>query len=171
MKNVNVLNTIMTRLFEKKYSDYLTVYRIPVGPNQLDPVVFSCSDKGEEPKLLPAIHAQITQDLERLVSNQPERIKNYYLVGPATKPGSKNKTGDIRVVVELNKNIMDADIDGLLAEDLLKLAKSLSGKLATGTCRKIMYVLTVRPVAPSDYEGIYNIPHFNWLKLPQGATK
>lgn len=161
----------MISLFEKKYIDYLTVYKIPIGPNQLDPVVFSCPDAGGEPKLLPGIHSQITKDLEQLVSSQPQRIKNYYLVGPATKPGSKNKLGELQVVVELNKNIMDADVDGLLAEDLLKLAKSLSGKLAMGTGRKIVYILTVRPVKSSDYEGIYDIPHFRWFKLPSGVTK
>lgn len=157
-------------LFEKKYVDYLTVYKIPIGPNQLDPTVFYSSETGEDPKLLPSIHAQITNDLEKFTSNQPQRIKNYYLVGPATKPGSKNRIGELKVIIELNKNLMDVDVDGLLAEEIMKLAKALSGKLAVGTGRKIMYLPTVRPMESSDYEGIYDIPNFRWVKLPSGVN-
>jgi hypothetical protein len=156
-------------LFEKKYIDYLTIHKIPIGPNQLDQCVFCDSEIGDEPKLLAGIHAQITRDLEQFVSGQPQRIKNYYLVGPATKPGSKNRTGELRVIIELNKNLMDVDIDGLLAEEIMKLAKALSGKLAVGTGRKIVYIPTVRSMQSSDYEGIYDIPNFRWLKLPSGV--
>ena len=90
-------------LFEKKYANYLTIYKIPLAPGQLDPAVFYCPETGEDPVLLPGIHAQISKDLEQLTSSQHQRIKNYYLVGPATKPGSKNKVGELRVIVELNK--------------------------------------------------------------------
>jgi hypothetical protein len=156
-------------LFEKKYIDYLTIHKIPIGPNQLDQSVFCDSEIGDEPKLLAGIHAQITRDLEQFVSGQPQRIKNYYLVGPATKPGSKNRTGELRVIIELNKNLMDVDVDGLLAEEIMKLAKALSGKLAVGTTRKIVYIPTVRAIESSDYEGIYDIPKFCWKKLPSGV--
>ena len=157
-------------VFEKKYVDYLTTYKIPIGPNQLDPVIFSYSEIGEEPKLLPSIHAQITRDLEIFVSGQPQRIKDYYLVGPACEPGSKNRLGELRVIILLNKQLMDVDIDGLLAEAILKLSKELSGKLAVGTGRKINYVVTTRPIEKSDYEGIYDIPNFKWVKLPNGVN-
>ncbi len=157
-------------LFEKKYIDYLTTYKIPVGPNQLDPTVFYYSETGEEPKLLPAIHAQITKDLETFTSNQPQRIKGYYLVGNACKTGPKSRKGDLRVLIELNKDIKDIDVDGLAAEAILNLAKNLSGKLATGTSRKIVYTITVRPIDVSSYEGIYDIPKFRWLKAPNGLT-
>lgn len=158
-------------LFEKKYIDYLTIYKVPIGPNQLDPAVFYHSEIGEEPKLLPGIHSQIINDLEQFTSGQPQRIKNYYLVGPATKPGSKNRLGELRVIIELNKNLMDVDVDGLLAEEIMKLAKELSGKLAVGTGRKIVYIPTVRPMEPSDYEGIYDVLNFRWFKLPSGVMK
>lgn len=159
-------------VFEKKYIDYLTVYKVPIGPNQLDPTVFYHSETGEEPKLLPVIHSQISRDLEHFTSNQPQRIKNYYLVGPATKPGSKSRTGELRVIIELNKDLMDVDINGLAAEALLKLAKELSGKLANGTGRQINYVPTIRPIdSYQAYEGIYDIPKFRWHKLPNGITK
>lgn len=158
-------------LFEKKYVDYLTTYKVPIGPNQLDPVVFYHSETGEDPKLLPGIHAQISSDLEKFASGQQQRIKNYYLVGPATIPGSKDRLGELRVIIELNKQLMDLDIDGLLAEEILKMAKALSGRLAVGTGRKIVYIPTIRSVDHSDYQGIYNIPKFCWVKLPSGVTK
>ncbi len=157
-------------LFEKKYSDYLTVYKVPIGPNQLDPTVFYHSEVGEPPKLLPGIHAQITSDLEKFASGQQQRIKNYYLVGPVCVPGSKDRNGEMRVIVQLNKQLMDVDIDGIAAEEILKLAKELSGRLAIGTGRKIMYIPTIREMESTDYEGIYDIPNFRWIKMPSGVT-
>lgn len=157
-------------VFEKKYVDYLTTYKIPIGPNQLDPVVFYHSEIGEEAKLLPAIHAQIVRDLERFAGDQHQRIKGYYLVGPACQPGSKNRLGELRVIIVLNKDIMDLDVDGLLAEEILRVAKELSGRLAVGTGRKIDYLPTMRPIDKDNYEGIYDIPNFKWLKLPNGVN-
>lgn len=157
-------------LFEKKYAGYLTVYKIPIGPNQMDPTVFYSSELGEPPRLQPGIHAQIVRDLEMFTSNQPQRIENYYLVGPACKPGSKNRSGELRVMIQLNNKLMDTDVDGLQAEEIMKYAKSLSGKLAVGTTRKINYVLTVRPVYETSYEGIYDIPRHSWVKTPNGLN-
>lgn len=161
----------MASLFEKKYIDYLTVYKIPIAPNQLDPTVFYFPENGEDPVLLPGIASQISNDLEKFTSHQPQRIKNYYLVGPAVKPGSKNRTGEICVIIELNKDIMDVDVDGLAAEEIMKLAKNLSGRLAVGTGRPITYIPTIRPINASEYEGVYDIAKFRWVKLPSGVTK
>lgn len=155
-------------LFEKKLLSYLTLYKTLIGPNQLDPTIFYSSETGEEPKLQPGIHSQIVKDLEILCSNQPSRIKNYYMVGDVCKPGSKNRKSDIKVVVELNKALMDVDFDGLVAEEMMKLANNLSNKLATGTMRKICYVLTIRPINSQQYEGIYDIAKFCWYKTPSG---
>lgn len=165
-----IISNMLPKLFEKKYVDYLTVHKIPIGPNQMDPNVFSDSEIDETPKLLPSIHAQITRDLEIFTSNQPQRVKNYYLVGSACKPGSNNRTGELRVIIELNKNIMDVDVDGLAAEEIMKYASSLSGKLAVGTSRKINYIPTVRPIEETNYEGIYDIPRFRWIKTPNGVN-
>lgn len=155
-------------LFEKKLLSYLTLYKTPIGPNQLDPAVFCSSETGEPPSLQPGIHAQIVKDLNVLSSNQPTRIKNYYMVGDVCKPGSKNRQSDIKVVVEMNKALMDVDFDGLVAEEMMKLANHLSNKLAIGTTHKIRYVLTIRPIDPEQYEGIYDIGKFNWFKTPSG---
>lgn len=161
----------MYSLFEKKYIKYLNVYKTPIGPDQLDPMVFPVPAEGNEYKLIPSIHSQITRDMEIFAGGQPERITDYYLTGSACNPGSKDRNGELRVIVVLNKNIKDLDIDGLLAERILKMAKELSGKLAAGTGRKINYVITTRPVNRDNYEGIYDIPKFSWLKIPSGITK
>lgn len=161
----------MSFLFEKKYIKYLRVYKTPIGPNQLDPFIFPVAREGEEPRLIPSIHAQITKDLEIFTGGQPQRIKNYYLVGPACNPRSKSRHGELRIIIELNKDLKDIDIDGLLSERILKLAKELSGKLATGTTRKINYIVTIRPIRETQYEGIYDIPNFSWIRTPSGLTK
>lgn len=161
----------MYSLFEKKYVKYLTVYKTPLGPNQLDPLVFPVPREGEEHKLMPSIQAQITKDVEIFAGGYPERIKNYYLVGPACTPGYKKRDGELRVVIVINKDIKDLDVDGLLAERILKLAKELSGKMATGTVRKINYVVTVRPIDETSYSGIYDIPALSWKRPPSGLTK
>ena len=161
----------MYSLFEKKYVKYLTVYKTPIGPNQLDPLVFPVPLEGQEHKLITSILSQITRDLEILVGGQPQRIKDYFLVGPACKPGYKNRSGELRVIIVLNTHIKDIDVDGLLAERILKLAKELSGKLATGTTRKINYVITARPISETKYEGVYDIPRSIWTRVPSGITK
>jgi hypothetical protein len=154
--------------FNKKLNDYLTVYKVPVAPDSLDPTVFYFPENGQRPKLQPAIHAQITNDIEMLVSGQPARIKKYVIVGDIVTPGNKKRECDIKVLVCINKDIMDRDVDGLVAEELLKYANSLSGRLATGTLHKIRYVITVRDIEPKNYNAIYDIPNFDWIKYPSG---
>lgn len=162
----------MRSLFEKKYADYVTIFKIPIGPNQLDPTVFYHSETGNPPKLLPGIESQISKDIEIFSSNQPQRIKGYYLVGPSTKPGSKSRNGELRVIIVLNKQIMDVDVDGLEAESIMKFAKELSNRLAIGTNRKIVYMPTVRPIdSYQNYEGIYDIGKCQWYRIPNGVTK
>ncbi len=157
--------------FETKLKNYLTLYKIPLGPNQLDPTVFYFSETGDTPKLLPSIQSQIAKDIEMLVSGQPQRVTKYYLTGPATKPGSKQRTGELRVVVVINKNLMDVDVDGIVAEELLKLSKNLSGKLAVGTTRPINYVITVRDIDLNSHNGVYDLFKNEWTKEPNGLTK
>jgi len=154
--------------FNRKLKKYLTVYKVPIAPDSLDPTVFYFPENGEPPRLQPAIHAQITNDIEILVSNQPARVKHYVLVGDIVTPGNKSKNSDIKVLIILNKNIMDVDVDGLAAEEILKTANALSGRLAIGTLHKIQYVVTVRDIDPKNYNAIYDIPNFSWIKTPSG---
>ena len=158
----------MSKRFNQKLKDYLTVYKIPIAPNSLDPLLFYFPETGEEPKLLPIIHSQITNDLQNFAGEQPQRIKNYYLTGKAVLPGNKHRQSELKVVIVLNKDLMDIDLDGLLAEELLKIANSLSNRLASGTSHPIRYVLSMREMNPSEHEGIYDIAKQTWIKLPTG---
>ena len=160
----------MVKKFDQKLKDYLTIYKIPIAPNSLDPLLFYFPETGEQPKLLPTVHAQIINDLEAFVGEQPQRIKKYYLTGEALKPGNKNRRAELKVLIVLNKELMDIDVDGILAEELLKLAKTLSNRLVTGTSHPLRYVLTVRDPDTSEYEGLYDIANQSWKKLPNGVV-
>ena len=154
--------------FDKKLKSYLTIYKTPIAPDSLDPTVFYFPETGEHPRLHPGVHAQITNDVEMFVSGQPARVKKYVIVGDIVTPGKDKKTSEIKVLIVINKDLLDVDPDGLLASEVLKLADSLSGKLAIGTLHKIRYVPMVRDIDPANYNAIYDIPNFNWIKLPSG---
>ena len=149
----------------------MTVYKVPVAPDSLDPTVFYFSETGELPKLLPGIHAQITNAIEMLVSGQPSRVVRYVIVGDAVTPGIKRRDTDIKVLIQLNKDIMDVDVDGLLAEDVLKLCDTLSNKMAIGTMRKIRYIPTIRNIDTEDYNAVYDVSASDWLKVPSGLNQ
>jgi hypothetical protein len=154
--------------FNKKLKDYLTFYKTPIAPDQLDPTLFYFPETGEEPRLQQGIHAHILNDMEMFCSNQPARIKTAAIVGDAVTPGKPNRMGEVEVVIVLNKDIMDLDVDGLLAEDILKLAASLSKRVIVGTTRTIRYIVSLRSLNPEDHQGIYDIPQQKWTKLPSG---
>ena len=152
-----------------KLRDYLTIGKPPIGPNELDPGLFRYSEVGRDTTLLPGVHAQIVNDIEMFCGNQVQRIKRFVLVGDALIPGNKNRICELKVLIVINKDLMDIDIDGLLAEDLLKMADAISGRLAIGTLHPIRYILTVRDVREHDeYPGIYDILLHSWFKLPPG---
>ena len=156
--------------FDNKLKNYLTVYKIPIAPDSLDPTVFYFPETGEAPKLLPAIHAQITNDIEMFTSGQPSRVTEYVIAGQVLEPGSNNKTCDINVYIILNPNLLDVDVDGLLAEEILKLADSLSGKLAGKSLHKIKYIPSIRQIENTldKYDAVYNVRLQSWLKTPKG---
>jgi hypothetical protein len=157
------------RLDKLKLRNYLTIGKPPIGPNELDPGVFRYSEVGRDPVLLPGIHAQIVNDVEMFCGNQGQRIKKFVLVGDALIPGNKNRICELKVLIIINKDLLDIDIDGLLAEDLLKMADSISGRLAVGTLHPIRYIPTIRDVREhNEYQGIYDILMHTWIKLPPG---
>lgn len=159
----------MIKLFEKKLKDYLTVYKTPIGPFDLDPSLFVYDPYLKAPILNPQILAQITKDLQSFSGEQPSRINNAYVVGRSMKPGNKDRHSSLKVIIVMNKNIMDVDVDGLLAEEILKLAKSLSGRLAIGTTHPIDYVVSMRDIDTTKYEGIYDVLNSRWHKIPNGV--
>lgn len=158
--------------FNTKLKKYLTVYKVPLAPNSLDPTVFYFpDDTSETPILQRGIEAQINNDITHIAGTDASRIVRYVVVGDAVDPSSKDPSKDIKVLVQLNKNIMDVDVDGLLAEEILKLCNVLSGKIAVGSMRKIQYLPTVRPINTNSYEGIYDVFSRQWLKVPSNITK
>lgn len=159
----------MIKLFEKKLEDYLTIYKIPIGPNDLDPTLFVYDPTLNAPILNPQIIAQITKDLQSFSGEQPSRIKEAYVVGKTMKPGNQDRHSSLKVLIVMDKNIMDADVDGLLAEEVLKIAKALSGRLAIGTTHPIDYMVSMRDIDTTKYEGIYDVLHSRWHKIPNGV--
>lgn len=154
--------------FNKKLKDYLTFYKTPIAPDQLDPALFYFPETGEAPKLQPAVHAHILNDMEMFCSGQPHRMKTCAIVGNAVKPGRRSRTEEIKVMIVLNKDLLDLDIDGILAEEILKMANTLSKRMIVGTTRPVRYVPVVRELKPEDYEAIYDIPTQKWVKTPSG---
>lgn len=155
--------------FNYKLQKYLTVYKTPIAPDQLDPCLFYFPETGEPPKLLPGVYAQIANDLQGLASENPARIKKCVIIGDAVKPGKEGANGDIEVLVILNKDIMDLDIEGVVAEEILKVANALSKRQAVGSTRKIKYSIRVRDLDLSEHEGVYNVSTNEWIKIPSGV--
>jgi hypothetical protein len=156
--------------FDDKLKKYLTVYKIPIAPNSLDPTLFYFPETGEPPKLLPGVHAQILNDLNFFVSDHPTVLEKIVLVGSCLQPGLTNKSADLKVLLILNKKLLSLDIDGILAEEILKLANTLSGKLASTSLHKIQYIPTIRTLeeVSKTYSAIYDLYTSSWSKLPSG---
>lgn len=144
------------------------VYKTPIAPDQLDPCLFYFPETGEPPRLHPSVHAHIINDIELLCGGNNSRIVKCLIVGNAVTPGKKDRFGDIKVILLLNKNIMDVDVDGLAAEEILKICKALSNRKIVGTMRTIKYVPSVRDLDPSEHKGIYDVATQSWLKIPSG---
>lgn len=158
----------MSNLFEKKLKDYLTVYKIPIGPNDLDPTIFVYDPTLKAPVLSPRVIEQISNDLKSFSGEQPSRIKHVYVTGKTLNPGNKDRHSSLNVLIVMNKDIMDNDVDGILAEEVLKLTKALSGRLATGTTHPINYNVSMRDIDASKHKGIYDVLNTRWHKIPNG---
>lgn len=155
--------------FNKKLKQYLTVYKTPIAPDSLDPTVFYFPETGEPPRLLPGIHAQVINDVDMFVAGQqPSRIKKVLIVGDVLIPGKQNRTKDITIKLVLNKDILDIDVDGIVAEEILKLADTLSNRQAFGTMRKIRYIPSLRDIELNEYPAVYDVMLQSWTKLPSG---
>ena len=110
------------RVDRLKLRNYLTIGKPPIGPNELDPGIFRYSEVGRDPVLLPGVHAQIVNDIEMFCGNQVQRIKKFVLVGDALKPGNKNRTCELKVLVVINKDLMD--IDFIIHQNITSISKS-----------------------------------------------
>jgi len=159
----------MEKKSELKLRDYLTLGKPTISPDSLDPNVFYFPETGEPPILHARINAQIINDLEFFCGEQQQRIEKYVLVGDALIPGNKDRTKPLKVLIILNKTIMDLDIEGMLSEVILKTLNNISGRLASGTLRPIIYIPTVRNIKDHpEYKAVYDIAIHKWIKLPSG---
>ena len=163
-----LISKLMVKKSELKLRDYLTLGKIRISPNSLDPNVFYFPETGEPPILQSSIHSQIINDLEFFCKEQQQRIKNYVLIGDALIPGNQDRTRPLKVLIILNKDIMDLDIEGMLSEVILKTLNTLSGRLASGTLRPILYSPTTRNLdqQKKTHNAIYDIATQKWIKLP-----
>jgi hypothetical protein len=159
----------MEKKVNLKLKNYLTVGKPPIAPDSLDSNVFYFPEGGQTPILQPAIRAQIINDLEYICGEQHQRINEYVLVGDALVPGNKDRTKPLKVLITLNKSLMDLDVEGILSELILKTVNSINNRLAVGTLRKIRYIPTVRAATEhKEYPAIYNIATNKWIKTPSG---
>lgn len=155
----------MSSKFNRKLKSYLTLYKPPIPPNGLDPMIFYFPDDGSLPHLHPRVQTQILRAVDQIVGGQPARIVRVILVGDVVN--NKNRTADIKVLVQLNKQIMDVDVDGIAAESILNLCNQMSNSIALGTQRLIRYIPMVRSIDTKDYNALYDVIGTQWLKEPR----
>jgi hypothetical protein len=152
--------------FNTKLKQYLTLYKPPITPESLDPQLFYVPEQSFFPVLVPAIRMQILSDIEVIRGHSPARVDLCAIVGNAVTPGKKDRTSDVRVMVLLNKRMLDKDIEAAASTEILQLCKHLSNKYAIGTTRKIVYVPTLRPEQIQEKESVYCVVSDSWIKSP-----
>ncbi len=157
----------MKKLFQEEFEKaYLKYHTNPISPNSLDPRVWYFTSNGGDPILQPQIKTQIFQDIERINSAEQQgaqkRVWEYFLVGPALKENSSEKSS-INILVLINKT----NLDDMLKERILQTIKDINGKLATGTLHPIYYIPTIRDLDQDKYSAIYHPFTQKWIKKPR----
>ena len=153
-------------LFEKTYKKTYNHYdKKPLPPGSLDPLVFYFPGDGSGPFLMPGIHSQITEDIERInnaeLPNVKTRVWNYIITGPILNENA-SKNCDIIIRVELaTYNLVD-----ITKERILRAIKDINGKLAYGTTHPIIYIPTIRPLNLKKINGAYDAFKNMWIKKP-----
>jgi hypothetical protein len=151
-------------LFENSYKDgYLKYHNNYIVPNSLDPRTFYYPPEGGDPVLHPEIKLQVLTDIARFNTLEGDfgttRVKEYYLIGPILKPGASDRC-PIFIKVQLEEN----NLTDVLKEKILNCMKDIDGRLATGTQHPVMYIPTVRPLNPDDYDSAYHPYTDKWVK-------
>jgi len=154
------------KLFEQELEKYLKTHTNPISPNSLDPRVWYFMPDGGDPKLQPTIKTQILNDIEKINSAEQEGIKkrvwDYFMVGPALKEGSSNKSS-INIIVQINTT----NLSDILKEHILNRIKDINGKLAAGSLHPIHYIPTVRKFDKDRYDAVYHPFTEKWIKKPR----
>ncbi len=136
---------------------YLNESAIDIPRNSLDPTVFSFPD-GSPPILQSPIKKQIQRDVERINSIYP--VKRFYIIGSIVTH-RYNISSDIDVNVEIESR---GEKDEISLEAILRIVKSLNGKLAVGTTHPINYYLLQHEYDLDKADAAYDVMNEKWLK-------
>lgn len=137
---------------------YLNESVIDIPRNSLDSTVFSFPE-GERPLLQSSIKKQILRDIERINSVYP--VRRFYIIGSIVTH-RYNISSDIDVNVELeDRGNREEDIS---LEAILRVTKSLNGKLAIGTTHPINYYLMQHEYDLDKTDAAYDVVNDKWLK-------
>lgn len=136
---------------------YLKESVIDIPRDSLDPTVFSFPDGGS-PILQTAIKKQIQKDVERINAIFP--VRRFYIIGSIVTR-RYNMSSDIDVNVEIEEQ---GQKDGISMEAILRVAKSLNGKLAIGTTHPINYFLIQHEYDLDKTDAAYDVMNEKWLK-------
>lgn len=139
-------------------SYYLKESVIDIPRNSLDPTVFSFPE-GDKPILQSVIRKQIQRDVERINGVYP--VKKYYIIGSIVTH-RYNISSDIDVNVEIE--YQGHKEEEVSMEALLRVVKSLSGKLAVGTTHPINYYLMQEEYDLDKTDAAYDVANDKWLK-------
>lgn len=154
------------KLFEQELKNYLKYHTNPVSPNSLDPRVWYFMPGGGDPKLQPGIKTQILNNIEQINSIEDEgskkRVWDYFMVGPALKENSSEKSS-INIIVQINT----ANLSDMLKEHILNVIKDMNGKLAVGSLHPIYYIPTIREFNKDSYDAVYHPFTEKWIKKPR----
>jgi len=137
---------------------YLNESAIDIPRNSLDPTVFSFPD-GSPPILQSIIKKQIQRDVERINSIYP--VKRFYIIGSIVTH-RYNISSDIDVNVEIESR---GEKDEISLEAILRVVKSLNGKLAVGTTHPINYYLLQHEYDLDKADAAYDVMNEKWLKI------
>jgi len=138
------------------FKQYLSESVVDIPKNSLDPTVFSFPEDSP-PVLQSAIKKQIMRDIERISNVYP--VDNYYIIGSILTK-RYNPNSDIDVCVEL-----EPSANGQVTNnELIRVAKVVNGKLATGTTHKINYRLMQHQYDLDKTDAAYDIKNEKWIK-------
>lgn len=138
---------------------YLKESVVDIPRNSLDPTVFTFPE-GSRPILQSVIKAQIQKDIERINAIFP--VRRFYIIGSIVTH-RYNISSDIDVNVEIE----DQANQDISMEAILRVVKSLNGKLAIGTTHPINYYLIQHDYDLDKTDAAYDVANEKWLKTEE----
>lgn len=140
-------------------SYYLKESVVDIPRNSLDPTVFTFPEGGH-PILQSAIKAQIQKDIERINAIFP--VRRFYIIGSIV-----THRYNINSDIDVNVEIEDQANQDISMEAILRVVKSLNGKLAIGTTHPINYYLIQHNYDLDKTDAAYDVANEKWLKTEE----